>query len=105
MQERLRTPNNRPVVLANIDATDIKVDKSLDAFAQMQTFSGARGKGHCYMFSNITCSAGSVLAVTPGPNISCPPRGGDGLSLGVQLGLATEREQQTGVPEGFTRQG
>ena len=71
--------------------------------AQMQTFSGDRGKGHCYLFSNITCSSGSILAVTPGPNISCPPRGGDGVSLGVQHGLAAESERTTGVPTGHTR--
>jgi hypothetical protein len=64
--------------------------------AQMQTFSGDRGKGHCYLFSNITCSSGSILAVTPGPNISCPPRGGDGVSFGVHLGLSEETERLTG---------
>ena len=90
-------------MLTNIDTTDIKVDKSLDAFAQMQTFSGDRQKGHCYLFSNITCSLGSILAVSPGPQISCPPRGGDGVSLGVQLGQAEQRQQLSGVSEGFTK--
>ena len=69
----------------NVDTTDIQVDKSSDGFAQQQTFSGDRGKGHCYLFSNVTCSSGSILAVTPGPNVSCSPRGGDGVSLGVHL--------------------
>ena len=103
MQDRLKTPNGRPVVLVNIDTTDIKVEKSADAFAQMQTFSGDRGKGHCLLFSNLTCPAGTVLAVSPGPNISCPPRGGDGVSLGVQLRLAEEREQLTRTKMGFTK--
>ena len=48
------------------------------------------------MMSNITCPAGSLVAVTPGPNISCTPRGGDGTSLGVQLGLANARVQDFG---------
>ena len=72
----------------------------MDAFAQMQTFSGDRGKEHCVLF---TCSSGSIIAVSPGPNISCPPRGGDGLSLGVQLGLAEENEMLTGVPSWCSR--
>ena len=74
----------------------------MDAFAQMQTFSGDRNKGHCYLLSNVTDSSGYILAVTPGPNISCPPRGGDGVSLGVHLGQAEEDERVTGVPSGFT---
>ena len=96
MQERLRTPDGRPVVLLNIDTTSIKVDQSKDAMAQFQTYSGERGKGHCLLFSNVTCPAGSLVLVTPGPNISCTPRGGDGTSLGVQFELA--RGQNVGLP-------
>ena len=86
----------------NVDTTDIQVDKSSDGFAQQQTFSGDRGKGHCYLFSNVTCSSGSILAVTPGPNVSCSPRGGDGVSLGVHLARAEEEAAETGVPDGMT---
>ena len=71
--------------------------------AQKQSYSGDRGKGHCYLFSNVTSSDGSILLVTPGPNISCPPRGGDGISLGVQHGLAEQNERLTGIPSGHTR--
>ena len=97
IQDRLRTPNGRETVVVNIDTTDIKVEKSSDAYAQMQTFSGDRGKGHAVFFSNITCPAGSILAVTPGPNIACPPRGGDGVSLGVHLGAAEEEVRSIGT--------
>lgn len=90
-------------MLVNLDATDIKVDKTTDAFGQMQTFSGDRGKGHCLMFSNLTCPAGSVLAVSPGPSISCPPRGGEAVSIGVQLQMSEAREQQTNTTQGFTK--
>ena len=92
MSRKLRTDKGRQVCLMNIDATDVKVDKSMDAFAQMQSFSGDRQKGHCYLFSNVTCSKGSILAVTPGPNVACSPRGGDGVSLGVHLGIAQQRD-------------
>ena len=81
----------------NIDTTNVAVDQSSDAFAQMQTYSGQRGKGHCYLFSNVTDNVGAIVAVTPGPNISCTPRGGDGVSLGVQLGLANQSEQNSSV--------
>ena len=63
----------------------------------MQTYSGKREKGQCVLFSNVTCPKGTLVAVTPGPNISCTPRGGDGTSLGLQFDLA--RNQQ----DGFTR--
>ena len=86
----------------NIDTTDIKVDKSTDAFAQMATYSGDRGKGHCILMSNLTCPAGTVLAVSPANN-SCSPRCGDNVSLGVQLRLANERQQQTNTTQGFTK--
>ena len=86
-------------MLVNLDTTDIKVDKSTDANFQMQTYSGDRGKGHALFFSNMTCPSGSILAVTPGPNIACPPRGGDGISLGVHLGMA----ESTGSSSGFTK--
>ena len=36
---------NREVAILSIDTTDVKVDQSSDAFAQMQTYSGDRGKG------------------------------------------------------------
>ena len=87
---------NREVAILSIDTTDVKVDQSSDAFAQMQTYSGDRGKGHCYLFSNVTDNFGSIVAVTPGPNISCTPRGGDGISFGVQLGLAEDRSRNSG---------
>lgn len=103
MQERLRTPNERPVVLVNLDTTDVKIDKSQDAFFQMQTYSGDRGKGHAVFFSNITCPMGSVLAVTPGPNIACPPRGGDGVSIGVHLGSAEAQSRNEGNVTGFAK--
>ena len=103
VQDRLRTPNGRRIVLANIDTTHVRVDKSTDAFVQQQTYSGARGYKHCVYFSNITASNGEILAVTPGPNIACTPRGGDGVSLGVQLGLAQQQESDTGTASGFTR--
>ena len=80
----------------NIDTTDIQVDKSMDAYAQQQTYSGDRGKKHCVFFSNITDSAGAILAVSPGPAIACSPRGGDGVSLGVHLGQDQEQVDQTG---------
>ena len=80
--------------MLNIDTTAISVDQSQDAFAQMQTHSGERAKGHCVMMSNITDAAGGLVAVSPGPNISCTPRGGDGTSLGLQLGLANARGDQ-----------
>ena len=103
VQERLRTPNGRPVVLLNIDTTDIQVDKSTDGLAQQQTFSGDRNKGHCYLMSNITDASGQILAVTPGPNVSCSPRGGDGVSIGVHLGQAERNARRTGVHTGFTK--
>ena len=80
----------------NTDTTLIQVEESQDAFEQM-TFGGQLGKGHCLLISNITCPTGRLLVVTPGPSISCTPRGGDGTSLGVQLSLA--QNQRTG----FTR--
>ena len=79
------------------------MDKSQDAFLQMQTYSGDRGKGHAVFFSNITCPMGSLLAVTPGPNIACPPRGGDGVSLGVHLGTAETQYLNTGFSTGFAK--
>ena len=88
MRLRLRTPAGRPVTILNLDCTKISVQQTEDAFAQFQTYSGERGDGHCLLFSNITDSAGALVAVTPGPNISCTPRGGDGTSMGVQLALA-----------------
>ena len=97
VQDRLRTPAGRLVTLVNIDTTSIQVDQSQDAFCQMQTYSGERRKGHCLLMSNITDPAGGLVAVTPGPNIACTPRGGDGTSLGVQLALAR------GQNSGFTR--
>ena len=97
MQDKLETPDGRPVVLLNIDTTAIKVDQSSDAFAQMDTYSGERGSGHCLLFSNITCSHGSLVCISPSPNISCTPRGGDGTSLGIHLARARENN------EGFTR--
>ena len=103
VQDHLRTPAGRPVVLVNMDATDIKIDKTSDAFCQMQTYSADRGKGHCVLFSNLTCPAGTVLAVSPGPNISCPPRGGENVSIGVQLRMAEEREAQSNTCQGFTK--
>ena len=36
--------------------------------------------------------------MTPGANISCTPRGGDGTSLGVQLGLASEHDDGLPAP-------
>ena len=103
VQEKLRTPNGRPLALLNIDTTDITVDKSSDAFAQMQTHSGDRGKKHCVFFSNLTDSCGRIIAVTPGPNIACTPRGGDGVSLGVHLGQAEETQRTTGRTPACTR--
>ena len=47
--------------------------------------------------SNITDSSGVILAVTPGPNIACSPRGGDGVSLGVHLAAHQEQREQTGI--------
>jgi hypothetical protein len=103
IQERLRTPNGREVVFANVDTTDIKVDRSSDAYAQMQTFSGDRQKGHCVFFCNITDASGAILAITPGPNVACPPRGGDGVSMGVHLGVAQEQQRLTGSSPGFSK--
>ena len=62
IQNRLRTPNGKPVTMLNIDATHVNVDKSLDAYAQMQSYSGRSQKGHCLLFSNITCPMGTVVA-------------------------------------------
>ena len=103
IQQKLRTPSGRPIVLLNIDATDIKVEKSADAFLQMSTYSGERNKGHCLLFSNVTDSSGSIVAVTPGPNISCTPRGGDGVSLGVHMARAEEIARTTGTRTGFDK--
>ena len=103
LQEHLRTPNGRPLALLNIDTTDIMVDKTSDAFAQMQTYSGDRGKKHCLFFSNLTDSLGRIIAVTPGPNIACTPRGGDGVSLGVHLGQAQATQRTTGQTPACTR--
>ena len=92
-------------MLVNIDTTHIPVDKSSDAYAQQQTFSGDRGKGHCVFFSNMTCSSGSILAVSPGPNIACPPRGGDGVSLGIHLAADQTEREATGVSQGLPKLG
>ena len=96
VQERLSTPDGRPVCLLNIDTTHIQVDQSKDAMAQMQTYSGEREKGHCLLIGNVTDTAGSLVLVQPGPNISCTPRGGDGTSLGLQFELG--RGQNAGLP-------
>lgn len=53
--------------------------------------------------SNITDASGQILAVTPGPNVSCSPRGGDGVSIGVHLGQAERNARRTGVHTGFTK--
>ena len=90
IQSKLRTPDGRPVVILNIDTTDLCVDQAQDAFSQMRTYSGSRGKQHCLLFSTITDTQGAVVCTTPGPNISCTPRGGDGTSLGVQFGLVRD---------------
>ena len=47
----------------------------------------------------LTDTAGSVIAVRPAPHISITPRGGDGVSLGAQLGVADRDCHDTG----FTR--
>ena len=96
MQNRLLSQDGKPIVFLCIDTTAISVDQSQDAFAQMQTHSGERGKGHCLLFSNLSCPAGTLVQVTPSPNISCTPRGGDGTSLGVQLALG--RDGNSGCP-------
>ena len=88
LQDRFRTPAGRRIVFLNIDTTNVSVDQSEDALAQMRTYSGKREYRHCLLFSNITCARGSLVAITPGPNISCTPRGGDGTSLGVQFNIS-----------------
>ena len=66
IQDRIKTPDGRPVTLVCIDATDFKAENSADAFLQMGRFSGVRGKGHCVLQTFITDPNGSVLAIAPG---------------------------------------
>ena len=95
----LRTPDGREVVCINDDTTDIKCQKSNDPEYQKDTWSGRRGKGHCVFEGALTDPAGAVIALRPGSHISSTPRGGDGVTLGAQLGYA----DRTGSVAGFTR--
>ena len=81
-----RTPDDRECVAVNYDTTHLPTPNSLDAHFQMDHYSGPRGKGHCELGGGITCPAGTVLAVTPGLKVSATPRGGDGVTLGTELG-------------------
>ena len=63
----------------------------------MQTYSGKREKGHCVLVSNLTDPAGRLIAVTPGPGISCTPRGGDGTSLGIHLSAGVSEGNGSGL--------
>ena len=71
-----------------MDATHLSFDKSEDPEVNRNTYSGKREYRHCVLFNLITCPLGSIVAVTPGPNISCTPRGGDGTSFGVQVTIS-----------------
>ena len=99
IQDSFRTPDGRPCVAVNYDTTHFPVPNSLDAHFQMDHFSGPRGKGHCELGGGITCPAGTVVAVTPGLKVSTTPRGGDGVTLGLELG----QSDQMPVRLGFTR--
>ena len=99
IQDRFRTPDGRPCVAINYDTTHFSSPNSLDAFHQMDLYSGDRKKGHCVLGGAITCPAGTVVAVTPGFKISATPRGGDGIALGEELSRADQEEEFVG----FTR--
>ena len=48
IQDRIRTPDGRPVVFVLIDATDFSCENSADAFVQMDMWSGVMGKDIAY---------------------------------------------------------
>ena len=99
IQDRFRTPDGRQCVAINYDTTHFASPNSLDAFQQMDMYSGDRGKGHCVLGGALTCAAGTVVALTPGFKISATPRGGDGIALGEEL----NRADQSVDIIGFTR--
>ena len=99
IQDRFRTPDGRECVAINYDTTRFSSPNSLDAFHQMDHYSGGRDKGHCVLGGALTCAAGTAVAVTPGFKISATPRGGDGIAMGVELGIADEAIERSG----FTR--
>ena len=66
IQDRIKTPDGRPVTFVCIDATHLGVEKSADPFLQMGRFSGQRGKGHLQLQTTLTDPNGSVLAIAPG---------------------------------------
>ena len=108
LQDRFRTPDGRRCVPINYDTTHFSAPNSLDAFNQMDLYSGDRGKGHCVLGGAITCPAGTVIAVTPGFKISATPRGGDGIALGEELSRSDATNQVVGFPrlfEGSSRTG
>ena len=99
IQNCFRTPDGRECVAVNYDTTHFPTPNSLDAHFQMDHYSGPRGKGHCELGGGITCPAGTVVAFTPGLKVSATPRGGDGVTLGAELG----QSDQMPVRLGFTR--
>ena len=86
-------------VLLSTMTTHFPTPNSLDAHFQMDHYSGPRNKGHCELGGGITCPAGTVVAVTPGLKVSATPRGGDGVTLGEELGQADRMP----VRQGFSR--
>ena len=99
IQDAFRTPDGRECVAILYDTTHFPTPNSLDAHFQMDHFSGPRGKGHCELGGALTSADGDVVCVTPGLKISTTPRGGDGVTLSVELGQADLMDN----PLGFTR--
>ena len=96
IQDAFRTPDGRECVAVLYDTTYFPTTNSLDALFQMDHYSGKRGHGHCELGGAITSCRGDVAAVTPGLKVAATPRGGDGITLGLELGQADKLEQRLG---------
>ena len=99
LQRTIRDPKDREVLIIAIDATDVQRESSSDSELNKSIFSGDRQKGFAVLYGTLATTNGTVLAIQPGPLFAAPPRSGDGVILGAQLGEA----DRAGHESGFTR--